>query len=63
MKQTTIKGLKDRLSEAESDAEIDALLAEGEGYESADLVTRRKWKITAKRRREQLKDPESWGSE
>lgn len=56
MKQTPIRGLKDRLREAESSAEIDELLAEGDGYEFTDAVTRRKWKREATRRRAELKE-------
>lgn len=55
-KLTTIRGLKDRLREAETAAEIDALLTEGDGYTYADKATRGKWQRAAKQRKSELKE-------
>lgn len=58
MKTTKIRGLKDRLREAESVSEVDELMTEGDGYRYADPVTRLKWTREAKKRKAELKGEE-----
>lgn len=56
MKQTKIRGLKDRLREAETVSEVNELLTEGDGYTYTDPVTRGKWQRAAKQRKAELKE-------
>lgn len=44
------KSLRDRILVAKSKAELEALLAEGETYEFASVVTKRRWEKAARRR-------------
>lgn len=46
--------LADRIAEAESLSEIDALLQEGKGYEFASRRSENKWRKAAKKRRAEL---------
>ena len=47
--------LLDRIKRAQSVAELDGLLIEGRGFESVSRRTLAKWRIHARKRREELR--------
>lgn len=52
-------GLLNRIKKAESDDELLALIAEGDGYKFASDKTRRKWEKAILARRAQLSKPDT----
>jgi hypothetical protein len=53
------KSLRDRILEANSEKQVDELLAEGAAYQFASPTTRRKWEKAARRRKRELNEQQS----